>query len=276
LLRPISYGDHTQQTVPVRWNRREGMQPLFDVPLPPPITDASGYMEAFITAVGERGSVVGMWGGCNFEDCFSLRSYVWTKTEGFQEREDVQPQAINKRGVIAGVCRNGEYRSPCLYENGIQYLLDAEEGIATDVNDRKEAAGTLNPFTSDSVAMAWDRHGVPTQLWSGDATAINNRGIVVGTTSVGVESRVVAWVDEDAVSPPLSGPAIPTDINDRGWVIGRSLDGSWPGTAFAWNIHSGTLVHFGSSSLAVSINDRNDVLGLDSQGRVVIWHLRNK
>src|SRR6266853_1323471 len=131
------------------------------------------------------------------------------------------------------------------------------------------------------------------------ATALNNRGQIVGWAENGVvdptcntalqtlQFRAVIWEPDGTMKelPPLPGDSTSaaTSINAQGTVVGFSLPAGQDGTrnfeAFLWT-HAGGLVRLGKlpgdiRAEALGVNENNQVVGLSRGGphvfRAFIW-----
>jgi probable HAF family extracellular repeat protein len=104
----------------------------------------------------------------------------------------------------------------------------------------------------------------------GEATAINDRGWVVGSAGVAPDlpvSHAFLWrhgrmTDLGSLSGP-GGSSNAADVNERGEIVGSSSVSSGQGHAFRW--HRGRMIDLGTLggtfSLATGINDRGEIVG---------------
>ncbi len=164
-----------------------------------------------------------------------------------------RPAAMNEQGMVVGgsLDSSGRLRAfAWTLESGIFDLEAPGWGEATDVNDNGEVVGY-----SDDLAFLWSpQRGIerigPVQATLSVATALNNRGEVVGFAEYenGI-SRAFLWTrDAGTIDLGTLGPGYPLSfalrINDRGVVVGHSLsmpkDGSPPDVrAFRWTLAAG-------------------------------------
>jgi probable HAF family extracellular repeat protein len=115
-------------------------------------------------------------------------------------------------------------------------------GALTDVGTLGGPTSVLSSINSHGYAVGWsfDRDfGIAAAQWKGDlarlfdlpgthlATAVNDRGAVVGTIDSGAflyDDGVLTRLDQlPAVVNSGWTELIPSAINDRGWIVGRGL-----------------------------------------------------
>ena len=189
---------------------------------------------------------------------------------------------VNEAGAVAvnANTAEGDQRA-AVWRNGRLRMLPALPGgtytTATALNDRNQVLGT-------SMAADGERHRV---LWTGTAVAdlgvedpytrgaaLNNRGEVTGTyladpPDFPCNCRGAIWrggVRTDLGD--LGGGSAwlktrPTDLNNRGVVVGASVTGEDTEHAFRWA--DGVLTDLGTlggpGSQATAVNDRGHVVG---------------
>jgi Protein of unknown function (DUF3466) len=123
---------------------------------------------------------------------------------------------------------------------------------AYDINDAGTTVGQVTPYDGGnyqgSVAVRWDAGGTAaTELDSlgrsadgfkdSSAYAINNRGLVVGTSDAYTASgaslggRAVAWqpgataatpLEQLEIAPNGQAQSVAVDVNDSGWIVGQA------------------------------------------------------
>jgi probable HAF family extracellular repeat protein len=196
--------------------------------------------DAFSQAYGinDRGQVVGI-----IRDTFArTRAVLWDHgklTDLGSLGGDSYALNINNQGQVVGFfetfnCPAHACHHAFLWEKGTMTDLGVLVGFdsaAYGINDAGQIVGfsssTLDlpsPIVSTPhAAVLWDHGAIvdlgvsPDDSWA-SAYAINNRGQVVGTTSIFGGS---AFLSENGVTSELAGaPASAEDINDRGQVVG--------------------------------------------------------
>jgi probable HAF family extracellular repeat protein len=180
-----------------------------------------------------------------------------------------QAKAINGRGEVVGgepVLTLGGSSAFHWYK-GVRTELGS--GAAMDINDK----GVVVGYSWTGTYAAWVRERGPAELrdlGEGRAYGINNHGDIVGTAPVPgiVRWRPVLWKDGAVtVLNPTGGEA--NDINERGQIVGQAFH-PFPVNhreAFMWEkgvlTWLGTLPE-GGLSAATSINDRGEIVGVDT------------
>ena len=125
---------------------------------------------------------------------------------------------------------------------------------------------------------------LPSEYTGGQAVAINNhnQAVISATTAADGTRRALLW-DNGAIEDlgTLGAPTttVPTDINDRGQVVGWSRENaSTPAHAFFWD--QGTMQDLGEVVVyssdkpefnQVRISDRGQVLGNRPSGQAFVW-----
>lgn len=190
-------------------------------------------------------------------------------------------RAINNVGWIVGESgREGEVGSqvhPVLWRNGEVIALNElnyDYGRARGVNDSGRIVGSLFAEGLPRRAVRWDRNGIVLlpSLWGeqDDALAINSAGTVVGQSWSSSHSgwRPILWDESGAhdlgtLRSDNSGRGWASDINDAGYVVGNASVRIITSHAFIW--FEGKMHDIDPrpdrSSVALSINNRNEVIG---------------
>lgn len=175
-------------------------------------------------------------------------------------------------------------------EKGDPFLDDYSEcyeGVAISINTNSVIAGTshtnavnmwgLTERSLNQVPCRWTGGTEPEGLqWSGK---INNLGVMISTS---ISDPEHAYVTTGASASPLSNPsdragwrAVPTDINDRGWVVGSLMNASSGVDEPAlWHPELGFVrlpLYPGTQSAVVrAINNQGTMVGTSDIG-AVIW-----
>ena len=180
-----------------------------------------------------------------------------------------QAKAINARGEVVGGAPFVQPQAPTAFHWRGGVLTPLGSGSAMDVN----AAGVVVGYSWDGVdtyPWIW-RGGAIERLGTdwGRAHAINNHGDIVGTAPVpGIARwRPVLWKD-GAVTVLNNTGGEANDINGRGQIVGQAFNPSdshreafvWDNGVLTW---LGTLPD-GGVSAATSINDRGEIVGIDT------------
>jgi probable HAF family extracellular repeat protein len=175
---------------------------------------------------------------------------------------DGQASSINNRGQIVGFAENGALDTTCspgttnnrialpaLWENGTVKPLPLvsldTDGDAMWINDLGQAVGYSGNCTTAVHGASWKNNviSVLADLGNGAlAESINNRGQIAGqVTSPDGSASAAVWQNgaDGAVTnigiPLGDAIALATGINDRGQVVGSSLDSSLSWShAFIW------------------------------------------
>jgi len=164
-------------------------------------------------------------------------------------------------------------------------------GAATALNHRGEMVGylTAEGTAGDEHAVRWDRRGRPTDLGTLDggstsrATAINDRGLVIGQSdSPDVPfAQAVRWGRAGRISR-LAGspvPSVAAALNQKGLVVGYAITIFAGYSPMLWTcgqrFELPALTGGDEGGLAIDINDRGTILGLNSapleHNHAVVW-----
>jgi probable HAF family extracellular repeat protein len=173
-----------------------------------------------------------------------IDTYPWIWHGGVMERLDTgwgRAYAINNRGDIVGtapVPGIARWR-PVLWKDGAVTVLNETGGEANDINETGQIVGqAFNPSLSHREAFLWE-NGVLTWLGTlpeggvSAATAINDRGEIVGVDTLPDAIHAVLWRGGQIIDLGLSGRTVPFEniseafsITNSGQVIGRVGQGS--------------------------------------------------
>ena len=144
---------------------------------------------------------------------------------------------INARGLVAGSTSVGGVDRAAVFNLKTRKLrvLPAFPGQATyavDINNVREVAGEVRGPLGASQAFSWSlRTGKVTTLKSPgasitSASAINARGVVVGSATSATSTYAVVWKVRKKRQLTIPGMQDAVGINNRGWVIGTRIDTS--------------------------------------------------
>lgn len=221
--------------------------------------------DAIAWDINDRGQVVGeMHGGTS-------SGFLWTRRNGFTYLGSFLPFAINKAGVMAGVCVTEQ--RPCVWQDGEVRQLEGVDGVAYSINDGGDVVGV----TSTEIAFLWTRTGEFVELGTGVAEDINNRRMISGVRRLGPAPFGTVWFRGRVLTAPgeTSGAS---KINQRGWVLA-----STDGRPFVWNPRNDATVALrisqGGAPFPFDLNDRGYVVGLRFEGdisHILIWQVRSR
>jgi probable HAF family extracellular repeat protein len=261
------------------------------------LADLGGGRRSYAGDVNDRGDIVGT---SLRRNTGRVAAALWprgqTRPIALRVR-DGSPEAINNHGVVAGGAAGGRL---FVWRHGRTRYFPypgRDDGLwVNDINERGQVVGsTFNSATFSGRAFVWSR-GVITKLptppnSSSGTTAINDRGQILGwvlnhTTQV---DRAVIWSPRGSAKRPywtrtdlgtLGGRnSYPTDINEKGQVIGSSdVPGSGLPHPFLWQ-HGRMTDLLGTypalNASAHAINDAGLVAGhiqvSDDRFHAVVW-----
>lgn len=279
---------------------------LFDEGVLTPLETAGGALaESWVTDVLDPKTVLG-----TVQYSSGRRVVVWRNGV----REEMSPLNptdfytvgldINNRGQIVGQSLDASFTSRAvLWDNGVARDLgslsdglcgpDPQPGCgwtdAVAINDRGDIVGSSSIGSSNpglQRAVIWRNGGPPQDLgaFPGEYTQgalVNNLGQVIGYGPGGW----FLW-NNGVVQPGASlGGAFSLvhDWNDRGEVVGWSLDAAGSTHAYVWRDGETTDLGGGEPGsvwfAARYINDRGEILGAyvtaESQERLILWRPKN-
>ena len=208
-----------------------------------------------------------------------------------------EASAVNLRGQIAGFAENGALDTTCpagttnnrialpaLWEKGgvkaLPLVADDVDGFAFWINDEGQAVGYSGNCTTAIHGVSWKNGIVSTLQDIGNgalAESINNRGQIAGQIG-NADGSTSAAVWLNGADGPVTNihtalgdaSAFASGINDRGQVVGSSLDSksNWS-HAFIWqdNVLTDLSTLFPASAnlnpvMANKINDRGQISGM--------------
>jgi probable HAF family extracellular repeat protein len=195
-------------------------------------------------AVNSHGQIVGE--GWLSADAKGSHGFLWSRGKltdlGVLEAGDGEygrATDVNDRGEVVGfsvfrVDPEQSAQHAFLWRNGVLTDIDqvSLDSMAAAINNRGQVVGTR--YTADGAyAFLWQA-GVMTNLGTGYAWDINDRGQVVGQNNLGATGATM-WYRGRAYD--LGAPAglddwRPTAINERGWIAGNG--GVMAGRAYLW------------------------------------------
>lgn len=218
---------------PFIWDRKRGMRDLGSLP---------GHASAVAADINDAGTVVG--DANDFETGESL-AFIWTRRAG------IRPLDASLGGVdsvATGINRSGQI-----------------------VGASKTATGAFHAFLRDVNGDVLDLGAFPDGSGDSSATAVNDRGHVVGTRGDGQILEAFLWDERNGMQLLIEAPPpffflLPRGINNRGEVVGEVL-GTDPTRAFRWT-KSGGVQDLGTLSgldtdfaTAAAINRAGTIVG---------------
>lgn len=179
-------------------------------------------------AINNHGDIVGN----NGVEGFVYRGGQITVIGSLGSPAGSRPAAINNAGLVGGrsSLANGTFHG-FLYDDGLLTDIGALPGYpqsrVNSINESGDAVGaSLTGAGTTSRAVLW-RNGLLTDLGAGTANAINQAGMIVGTTN----NRAVQYENGEIIDLGDFGDGVLTqaiDVNDLGQILGRGyvFDGS--------------------------------------------------
>jgi len=215
-------------------------------------------------AINDRGQVVGNKSNSLGDNPDAV---MWDKGELITLWEDGVANAINERGQVAGnkwTNGLGHDWAVVLWDKG--ELITLWEGKANDINDPGQVVGSVVTKWGDLPGI-WDNGELTTLAGiiksGGDgATAINNKGQVVGINNVGQKWLWYKTGHSTVLSIGMFS-FYPIDINEQGQILGSE--------AMLWDKGDQSVLWEGN---AYSMNNQSQVVGaiyVDGKPKAVLW-----
>lgn len=187
------------------------------------------------------------------------------------------PHRINNNGMVVGDANvSGHLLGGYIWNRGVATLVP--DAVLTGLNDRNQVIGYTFSPTFKAQGFEW-RDGVATGLPALSGAApdslsfpanLNASGVIVGTSTAVVngtlENHATIWVNgRPAEVPGLHGPSFGTAINDRGQILGYTVNGN---DVHAFVARSGQITDLGSlggaNTYPGDINNRGQVSGVST------------
>ena len=248
-----------------------------------------GGSASFAIAVSNLGMVVGF---STLPGDVTSHAFLWTQGSGMVDigtlgGDSSTPSAVNDRGMIVGASalENAASHAFAWTEAGGMVdlgTLGGDSSTAFAVNNSGMVAGI-----SDGRNFAWTQSGGMVdlgQVGSSVPPAVNDRGVIVGTTLIPGSSagHGFAWTQSGGMVDigTLGGSSsIANAVNENGMVVGSSgLPGDATSHAIAW-IPAEGMIDLGpaeiTSGFATAVNKNGIVVGSADQ-RALLWTLSPK
>ena len=220
-----------------------------------------------VNDINARGVIVGS------TEIFPREVVVWK--DGAWSRPGIAGQGfdINRGGDIAGM---DEQSRPFLFRDGVLFGLPTLGGSAgaLALNDKALVAGFSDAPDGSRRAIIWE-NGVLRDLGNlggnfNVATAINNRGVVVGIANDATRmSAAFIWDGVMRRIPGLGSGSRPSAINDHGAVVGI-ID-----SAFGFLFEDNTVTRLDTLPAVQEKGFRLvDPLAINNRGWIVGWAWR--
>jgi probable HAF family extracellular repeat protein len=247
-----------------------------------------GETQLSVTGINNRNQVIG-WMTISGGDT-PLRGFVWDRANGLRELGQVPelpntyPADINDAGTIVGEATDletGASQAVMWPNGGDPQLLDISIGgsraAAVGINRSGQIVGTADtvPERTSTHAFLREADGEVVDLGAfpeGDgisyAAAINNRGVVVGSSNGAITGEAFTWDQRNGMRRLLeNGGTLVTlvsDINDRNEVVGEMVNELT--RAFRWTRQDG-MQDIGA--LSGGATDYSTATGINRWGHIV-------
>jgi len=272
----VGYGDTPEgATHAFLWTAEAGMQDL-GVP-------AGGRYDVSVAlAINNRNAI----SGSVSNSAGAEAAFYWTATMGFilLTPGSVDGQGMNDFAALTGTDQQGTLTQAYLWDpsrgrlKGLGLLPGGVQSFGYDVNNLGNVAGQAVTSSGDFHPMFWSQAtrmldlGVPPNMDSGIANAINDHDEVVGETLSTADQSAVGfyWSQStgrvELIALPNRTFTIVSGINNCGMIVGECQADRFPTRAVLWETYSsrprglGTLLG-GSVSAALGLNNRGQVVG---------------
>ena len=172
---------------------------------------------------------------------------LWSEQSGFVTLPMTYAKRLNDKGLVMGEIAGGSV----VWDTLTHMITTYDDLFIDDINNSGEIAGMSIEQAHWKETCYQDKTGSRTYMGNRTANAINNHGVIAGE---GIWTKATGWS-----ALPGTGFA----INDPNQVVGELQ--SKP-HAFVWSQSTGTtdigaLLPDATSSTAIGINNRGDVVG---------------
>jgi probable HAF family extracellular repeat protein len=204
-----------------------------------------GDISVEVTGINERDQVTG-W--ISAQDGSPFHAFLWDRRRGTRDlgvvpgHASLTSAAINDAGTVVGAATDFDTGESLAFawsgRRGLRSLdtsLGGVDSFASSINRSGQvvggsatAGGDTHAFLRDVDGEVLDLGAFPDGHGFSSATAMNDRGQVVGTRSDEENEDVFVWDARHGMQSlsPQFGPAFsafPSDINNRGDVVGSVL-----------------------------------------------------
>jgi len=218
-----------------------------------------GAISLDIAGINDRDQIVGWTGIAGVPP---LHSFIWDRKRGMRDLGSISGHpsliatAVNGSGTVIGEATDLETETLAFAwtrGRGVRTLDTSLGGVntfPTDINRRGQIVGASETETGAFHAFLRDVNGEVLDLGASpggsgvsSATAMNDRGQVIGTRAAGGVVDAFIWDERRGMRPLIEDTApnffpFPLDINNRGEVVGDIL-GTEPQRAFRWTRSEG-------------------------------------
>ena len=229
--------------------------------------------------INDHNQIVGHYGNYSPTE---RKLFYWTPKAGFGTypwfNRYLEADAVNNRGDVAGMHTSGGMRARIFWLPRGEEFVDLGspppyyEGFvgyagANDINNHRVIVGWS--LRHEDLSLPWsygsfrwtpkrgfELLGAPDNIFSGWATAVNDRGEIVGV-AIGDPFIAYHWTDETGFA--YLGPGEPAAINERSQVVGMSRAPNGAAHATLWVGMRGSAWPTATSSLSASrhVNDQH-------------------